>query len=413
MPFHNDFENLNDFLGENTFRFDGGRIQIECEPGERQGLQNYVEGSGFDTRPEGTDGFSFRLHHDQFDIFFNEDDFKSNFHTSESRRDIYLVQTSINGAIRFSHDEQKALNHDGEPLAYYFFNNYFSYEKVKTILDDSRIVDHKDGSTGQFILLSSKQGKFRLGYNNVTPNFNVNEDLSDKPQKLKDVLENGNDYFRFLKEVMISRLGTEDKPDRAYNFFVELDSFIEEANRNYEVFLNKFDFAKLRDELRQEKEKYLSSVQELISKLFNKVVSVPISISAAAFALYRVKENSVLSILVVVGYVAYAIFTSYLLKIAWDDTQEIESDFEDDIDKIESKSPLNEEDIKSVNQKMSRRFNYLRTSIVLVGVIIIGFAIAITTIGVGFIASSLAAWMKFFVLIIPTAIILTLVGVVL
>lgn len=411
MPFHPDFIELRSLLVQEDHDFNGSLVHLECEDkAKKQEAIDLIEGLGIQTNTLGITSLEFRLNHDGFDVFYNEDDFISNFHSSEPNQDIYLLYSNYNGPIKFDYNNLYTLDQKGEKLEYYFFNNYFGYERLKKILDSTQLTDHKDNLNNNFILLSPDQGTFRLGYARDNNDYNVGEDLSDNPEILQKELDKGPDFYRFLKEVMITRLSDIDRSERAYKFYIDLEKIIEEAKRNYEVFLNKFDFAKLKDELRHEKEKYISSIQEIISKLFNKVVSIPISISAAAFALYRVKEHATLSTLILVGYLVYTLFTLYLLKVVWDDNQEIESDFKTDIGRIKDKSPLTQDDVSDIDKKMGRRFKYLNRSIIFVAAILLIFGIAFSTVGIGFITSSISTWVQFLILTIPVVFILLFAG---
>ncbi len=92
-----------------------------------------------------------------------------------------------------------------------------------------------------------------------------------------------------------------------------------------------------KDSLYKEKEKYFLSIREIINKIFSQAVGIPISISATVFASYKVSDDNLMLLIVLLTFFIYVVFYIKIQLIYRADIGELKNDFTKDFDVIKSK----------------------------------------------------------------------------
>jgi hypothetical protein len=155
------------------------------------------------------------------------------------------------------------------------------------------------------------------------------------------------------------------------------------TKRDYELISKKFDFAKFRNSLYLEKEKYFSSIRELVNKIFAQAIGIPISIGASVFTTYKADGGNFVISLILVSFILYLIYYIRLQFIYRADINEVETQFNSDFAIIASDSGLPAATIDAEKTKVQTRITTVRT----MQDWMIGFVIGLGLLASGFMIS--------------------------
>ena len=285
-------------------------------------------------------------------FFYDRDDFRlrAGLNLKYFEDNIYILKDTLNTKLSLTPIEaiQPIIGTNGE-IDYFYLNIYY-YSQIYEEYKKLHIYSYHNDAHREFVLLSPNKKEFFLGYTRTTPDF-CKIDLSKKYELISSISKT-KEYLAFFKEQTISRLEAfENVEMRFVEFIKNIEQIASAANTDFEVFLKKFDFEKFKQDFRKERDEYFSRLQNILGNLFNKVASVPVSISAAALALYNVSDDLLPSTLIILGSVTLSFFTSWLIRGLHEDTILIEKDFLFEIDVLEEAS------IQSLNQTINNEFD--------------------------------------------------------
>jgi hypothetical protein len=231
------------------------------------------------------------------------------------------------------------------------------------------------------VLFHPDKGKFSLGYPAIAYDFPREINLKDKYDKFENM--NPSQDFRLLfKRQIVDELFLYQRDERFPKLVENIESVIQGTENNYEVFLKRFDFEKLKKDFRKERDEYFERVRGIVDRLLGKVVSIPISISAAAITIYNLKDepNHLIITLIMVAFVTYSIFTSFLLRLLHVDTFEIKQDFENDLEAIEKFSNIPKPHLEKESSKVYRKIRILNNTLLVLQLLLCGSSIAVLSV---------------------------------
>jgi len=238
-----------------------------------------------------------------------------------------------------------------------FIENAQYYLILREEFKKSKVVSYHSSSNREYVLISPEYGKLTLGYPLVVPEFPNNVILKEK-YALYESMNKTQEYEAFLKGHIIKLLGSYEHDQAFPEFIKRLNHLIEASNKDYEIFVNKFSFEKLKENFKKERDEYFSAVRDLINQLLAKVVAIPVSISASALAVYNLKSDPVGATVVVVAYVIYSLFTSYLFRLLNYDVLELRHELTKEIEMIKDSSKV---EIKILELEAAKVFRKIRT----------------------------------------------------
>jgi len=304
-------------------------------------------------------------------LFLRKEDFKIFDLTTFSEQVAILFYNKI-GFLLFDPENQETYNKYGivetEP---FFVNCYF----CALTLDDfkkNEVFAYDNVSNYNLVLHSMEYGVLIVNYRNLLPITDREIHYKDNYINLKSN-EIKKEFSNCLK-IHVAEFFSKTSEPYYFSFLIEhLGEILDEARKSYEIFVSGFSFSKLIGEFRQEKEKYFSSIRDVLSGIMNKTVTIPISISAAALAIHDLKTEPQFGTLVLIAFLVYTVFTSYLLKISYQEVDEIDASIQEDQLKIAAaiKAPLRD----TANDKVAKKISTARFCIVLVQIILALLAI--------------------------------------
>ena len=250
-------------------------------------------------------------------------------------------------------------------LAYFTLYNYF-----KT-LDFS---DHHNDAQKEIIIYNSAKGILKIKYQSQYPSFteliknNVNKILIEiRDPQFKN-------YFKI--SLFENALGNTISLSE---IITKADILLSSAKRDFEIAIKQFDFEKFRDSLYVQKDKFFTSIRDVLSKIFGQVIGIPLSITATVYTSYKADHATFVSSLILISFIVYVII---YLAIQWSYLKDIDiiySDFLRDFEIIKLKSGLPESVIKDEESKIEKKIDSTEniSIILMTSVMILGSTVAL------------------------------------
>ncbi|KFN40859.1 MAG: hypothetical protein JU82_00320 [Sulfuricurvum sp. MLSB] len=181
---------------------------------------------------------------------------------------------------------------DGHADENLFFENLIFASKIQKLLIEKEIASYHDILHEKFIFLSEKRGKIEVGYKDKSLDFyERNHELKELYHKLSIKCQE-NEYLSFFRDNMIEKV--QDCKDINYRFITALENLakiVEKANREFELYKNKFSFEEFQSKLDEEKDKYFKTLQDSLSEFLSKVNSLPIQFGVYIYLLFRFEKE--------------------------------------------------------------------------------------------------------------------------
>jgi hypothetical protein len=258
----------------------------------------------------------------------------------------------------------------------FLVGNTKSYIEFRKILCGDEFADYYNSLNNQIVFYTGAKGVLKLSYPKIPIKLNSSIDYSKIIKNLTEQLKS-KDYSIHFKNALFG-IEKNNGVSQIKAFFDNIVILVQEADNNYQLQLKNFSFDKLSNDLKKEKEKYFTSLREILNKIFSQIIGVPISIAASTFASYKV-ENKFILCLILLAFSIYVFFAIYLQTIYKKDVKEIEKDFEKDFGKILEKSGLPQKDIIDEKDKIARRIKNIKNTI-------LAYIISVSILAVMFIA---------------------------
>ena len=215
--------------------------------------------------------------------------------------------------------------------AYLGFQNLLkTYESES---DDSfHFVDayNKDLRKITFISLSDK-GRLNITYDLKIPKIDSNKDYNKGFLRFSKCFDNENKSLaKFLKAATINTASSFSNEERMQLLFESLDTVVEKARINFEVYLNNLSIDQIKKDYDDVKSKYFNSLSDILSKLSQNILALPIAISSLLFSIEKVKDNPLFIAILLGTVIVTTIYVSLLLRIHFKDLLYIRKIFEMD-----------------------------------------------------------------------------------
>ena len=277
------------------------------------------------------------------------------------------------------------MNHNNKALLYkvkdktqsdykFFIINILAYNKFLELLETEKITDLHLTAEQKLVLISDKYGITKIDYN-ATINLNLDENINyfkdveqfEKELKKDDVL------IEYLKTEILIQLKNIDYSNQINILLNSLNYIIENANKEFRVYLKRFSFEELKGKVIKEKEKYFTSLRELLSKIFTQVIAIPVSVTALLIAIEKL--NTILLIKLFVG--AYFLVSVFALLIQINylfDYFDLNKQFLKEFKEIKDNSGLDSNEVFTEKNKVIRRFVFgytLLTVLILITILLV------------------------------------------
>lgn len=227
---------------------------------------------------------------------------------------------------------------------------------------------NKDLRKISFVSLSDK-GRLNITYELKAPLFDPNRNLKKQLERFKACFDNENkSLLKFLKSATISTASNFPAEQRLKMLIESLDEVVEKARINFEVYLNNLSIDKIKKDYDEVKSKYFNSLSDILSKLSNKIIALPIGISATLFAVDKIKDSNFFLLFLLGAIIVTSIYISLLLRIHFKDLNYISKIFHYDYNTLLdnnffSKYPDEKNLFEEIKKRITDRIKFLKTII--------------------------------------------------
>lgn len=308
-------------------------------------------------------------------IFLNE----TTFRELSGRESTFLTEKNIAilifaNSYYFYDQITKETFIGGQRSDNYLISNTLSYLSLIEKIQNEDFADYFNSENKEIVLYSSSNGILKINIPVVPIPLDNSLAYSKNVEIALKKLSN-DDYIVHFKNQLF-KLEKESKFSQIESLFKHLDRLIQDAENNYQLQVKNFSFEKFKDDLQKEKEKYFSSLREILNKILSQTVGVPISIGASIFASYKIEDRLVL-LIILLAFAIYVFFAIHFQLIYRKDVLEIEADFKKDFKKIIDESGLEPDTITIEQEKIKRRIKSIKNTIY-------GFIASITLLAILF-----------------------------
>ncbi|MBS1732071.1 MAG: hypothetical protein JST02_02130 [Bacteroidetes bacterium] len=219
---------------------------------------------------------------------------------------------------------------DYQPKSDYFlikntkaFLEFQSFLKVqeKEIDGTFHFVDSYNKDLRKIIFVSlSEKGRLNITYELASPHFDETQDLCRGFERYKACFcEENSSLAKFLKSATINLVSNFPAESRFKQYFENLNDIVDKARMNFEVYLNELSIDKIKKDYDDVKSKYFNGLSDILSKLSQNIIALPIGIAAVLFAIEKIKNETSFLYLLIAAILITSIYVSLLLRVHFKD----------------------------------------------------------------------------------------------
>lgn len=301
-------------------------------------------------------------------LFYDREQFRKDVMLEDFQAPLGILQYS-GDSLAYDPSIRKCLVDGQERGGNYFIENAESYLRLLAFFRSAQFADYDSSAYREFVILSPERGVFKVRYPSLVPIMDDSKKIADDCESIFERARSV-DYRAFLRNEFIEFSKGIPEDGRIVSIITNLSALNESANRNYEIYVKKFSFEKLKSDLQHKKEQYFESLRELLNKILGQVASVPVSIAAAVFAEKQVKD-AWLSLMLLIAYSLYSFVVYHFQLIFLKDLDEIKSDSLTEFENIRRHSGLRNDEIERESDKVFGRIRLIRGTIFLNELIVI------------------------------------------
>ncbi|HEX7903082.1 MAG TPA: hypothetical protein VF487_04305 [Chitinophagaceae bacterium] len=259
------------------------------------------------------------------------------------------------------------------------FRNAVAYFSFFDFLQNEDVCDYFNDANSEIVFYNSANGIIKVTFD-ARPIVDFPGEITNDLKKLQQVASPSEITSVFVNAIYQLSQGTGQVTLR--KLVNERQNVIDITKRDYELISKKFDFAKFRNSLYAEKEKYFKDIREVVNKIFSQAIGIPISIGASVFTTYKVQGDNFVIALVLAGFIIYLVFYIRLQWIYKNDLKDVKDQFGADFSIIAQDSGLPTNTISKEKDKVMKKIssvqsiqNWLIGIVMLLGVLVTVFMV--------------------------------------
>lgn len=245
-----------------------------------------------------------------------------------------------------------------------FFENLIFSKKIQDLMIEKEVISYHDSANKKDVFLSEYIGKVEVGYKNkLVEFFNSEYNLSSLYDKLINKF-NESEYLSFFRDNFIKIAKDIDNiDDRFYKTLIKIQNIIDNSNREFELYKNKFSFEQFHSDLKKEKEKYIKNIQENLSEFLSKVNALPVQFGVYILLVFRFQDEIVPLIATVILIISWSAFSFFSLSTMRKTINFLERKFNDVFDKISNESGIDKEVLAQDREEVSNKISDIKSMI--------------------------------------------------
>ena len=274
--------------------------------------------------------------------YLSPDDFSS---------DILVIEKGVGG--------EDVVYENGDSTSKLFENILYFHEFKRLFIDDE-IAAYHDEVARKIIFLSPKHGRLDVGYKeaSVEEFYEADNDLENQFKAIELKITQNDEYKNFFRESFIEvskNLSPEDA--RFVKSLVRIKHIAESATRNYELYQHNFSFAEFKQQLDEDKEKYLKEYQSNLSDFLFKIASMPIQFGVYIYLTVRFSEELVPILATIVLIISWSCFTVFSVNRIVENVRYLKNKFESDFSMMLEQSGIEKSEVEMDRKQIVSRLN--------------------------------------------------------
>lgn len=233
----------------------------------------------------------------------------------------------------FYDSSTKITSTNSRQLKYQFIISHF--EQYKNLLDiylngESRLFEMKKttSNTDELVVLSKGEQKLvtSISYKLIDEAIFIDDFIAIPINefKTKIILEDwlacyNNTLCQFMEAQSLER----QTFSNLYNNFTYV---INLTNKNYQLFILKFSFDKIRKQFKTEKNTYFDNLNIAQDKISSQIISIPISLGASIYSFYQFDSSELILKIIYLAILMYSLFIGFVVIINLYDVKKISED---------------------------------------------------------------------------------------
>lgn len=310
-----------------------------------------------------------------FKFYWSDQEFKSKIQTVSdfNKKDFLILNLSSNKERQYISNSIQEFVGQSKGNSW-FIQNTFAYlellEKLKekaNPTNDFHFIDNFDQSSERFLITSPKEpGKLLIQIPDETIGLDETINYKLELSFFDSVFEPNNKNLPiFLKTELYNQLKYIEENQRLNYLISKFRSIYNVAQKNFEVYLNDLSIDDLKKSYEDYKKKYFELVSDVIGKITNQFIALPITVATAAFAIIRVEDSIFASILIITALLGASFYLSFMLRIYKKDIDYFSSIISKDYNRLLSsnffsKYPEEIEDFNFIKENLLSKVNSYR-----------------------------------------------------
>lgn len=312
--------------------------------------------------------------------------FLNNINIDDFNRDISIIDFDNSNFQYFDYFNNEIYINKELTENYYLFSNTKIYLEFFEFLKTQRVsgfIDYFNEAFREIILTSpNKDGRLVIGYKNNVPDFNNNLCIEQKINRFYKSFDT-KELPKFIKNEIFTYLDYEEQENRLNILIDKLDSILDSAERNFDVYLTGFSFDDLKVGYFSKRESFLEQIRNVLNKVSMQVVALPLSISAVVFASYSVDNSTFTLILILCSFSVFTFYLFYLLNFYSTDLEDLNKIISSEFERLQNDSFFRKhpEELKHINKDhimISNKIKRLNFSIIILFILVLSFNLLFT-----------------------------------
>jgi len=225
------------------------------------------------------------------------------------------------------------------------------FEAKKSLLSNEQFVIVSKGEDKHFTSVTYKAVDERIfSFDLETLKLQV---FSDKIQSSEWLACYNNNVCKFME--------LQAESNRTFaTLYGNFNFLIEQTDRNYQLFLDKFSFNTIKQQYKNEKTSYFDALGNAQTKIAAQIISIPVSLGVTILGFYKFNDNKLTLILIYVSILIYSVFIATVILLNIFDVNKLGKDVKEEEKRFERHYPDLYSGLKDDFRFMLKKRRHLR-----------------------------------------------------
>ncbi|PKO12573.1 MAG: hypothetical protein CVU39_23640 [Chloroflexi bacterium HGW-Chloroflexi-10] len=342
----------------NSWAFVSDQIVIEFNPGSAVNMQPWIQTGICDQLGDINDNRFAIPVYSVPGLFYSQDHFQTSVVADDFANDLWILFYTQNDYLHYDPKTEKTtLGPDGRDAGHLMKNVFYGLKFKEELLRTDReenLAFYNNTAQREFLILSPEHGIIEIGYPVRTIIFDETENIRENYISLAS-MNTADEFLIYLRQQIYKILFPVERYRRFEELVKNFSKIVDLAKSDYSIYLSKFSFETFNQNFRKEKKEYFASIREISNKILSYVASIPVSISATAYAVYQVQTVPTFAYTVVAAYLVYSILTAFFLRLIWMDTKELGDRLIEDVKIVNERVKIERELVNSEADKVKNK----------------------------------------------------------